>query len=583
MRFMPFINLKNKNSFILIALFFASIIVRYFLAKTNTFIYTYYDELIYLGISRSILDGQILVRNIPVDFRQFLYPLIISPASFINDPLLSYEAIKFINCIIMSSALFPAYLLAKKVTENKETAILIATLSILLPEMFLTTLVLSECLFYPLVLWLFYFIWEYMSCEKPKVLYFCVIIITVILLYFTKVLSLYFVPAIILMIFFEPVFKSKKRLGLIIVPFIIGIFYFFLTKYGLHYLNSISANDISFDKIKYMFYCVGIYCIYIVFAFFMFPLVAPIIEFKNLSLKLRQYIILNFITLLTACFVISTTVLLLEEYPNAIMRIHLRYLFPMLIPFLIVFLKISAMEIINLKAFIYTGIAFAVLSVIFIVIPPSGDSIIDSILTSLMTQSQADNILNLNFHNISLKVSNFDIFKNVMILFFIFGSLKIKKHYFSKLFLTVIVVLFIINNFIIYSVGAKRVLGQNSVKAQAIKLSTALNNQKSGILLVSKSVISDKIMETYLNKPYYLVLEQNFREDYNLENLPAVSLERGEIYEKTFYMEGINRIFANITYVILGKDTEILDLDNFKYRDITPEEVTEYRLLEVTK
>lgn len=583
MTFMPFINLKSNSKLILSVIFIVSILVRYLLSRGNHFIHTYYDELIYINLARSLLGGETLVRSVPVFFMQVLYPLIISPLSFIKDPLISYEAIKLINCIIMSSVIFPSYLLAKKVIGDERQAILVGLLSVLMPEMFLTVLVLSECLFYPLVIWMLYFIWEYLSCEKSKIPYLLLILIVGILLYFTKIVSLYFVPAIIVLILLEPVLKSKKHITLIAFSLVIAIFSFVLIKYGTHYLSSINLAHISLDKVKYIFYCVGIYTVYITFALLLFPIITPIIEFKNLSSKLKKFIVINFTILLFACFVVSATVLLLEEYPKALMRIHLRYMFPMLIPFLIIFLKIHSSGIVNKKAVIYTGVSFAVLSVLFIAIPPSGDSIADSALISHISQSQANSILNFDNGRIALKISNFDIFKNVIIAFFLLGSFYIRSSYFPKFFVISLTVIFIINNFISYDVDFKKVSGQDDIVSQAITVSSHLSGRD--ILLISQSVISDKIMETYLNKPYYLVLEQNFKESFHgdFSELPAVSIQRGKIYEETVYIEGINRVSANINYVILGKDTQIPNFGSLKYRDITPDKVTEFRLLEVLK
>jgi Dolichyl-phosphate-mannose-protein mannosyltransferase len=109
------------------------------------------DELIYTDLARSFgSSGHFLVRGEP--FRAWtygpLYPVLISPA-FALPSVAAFAVVKAINCVAISLAAIPVYLLARRVV-NREPALLAASLAVLLPSLAYSTRVMTESVAYPL-------------------------------------------------------------------------------------------------------------------------------------------------------------------------------------------------------------------------------------------------------------------------------------------------------------------------------------------------------------------------------------------------------------------------------------------------
>jgi hypothetical protein len=114
------------------------------------------DEALYANIARSIAGGfGVTLRNQPVTYTSLLYPLLIAPA-YLLDAGRQFRAIQLINCVVMNLAVFPAYGIAKSVTGDRRRALFIAAAALLLPDMVLTTRIMTEALTYPLFLLVVY-------------------------------------------------------------------------------------------------------------------------------------------------------------------------------------------------------------------------------------------------------------------------------------------------------------------------------------------------------------------------------------------------------------------------------------------
>lgn len=115
----------------------------------------YGDEIQYWDMALAIHRGVFSLSEFN-NYPPFLYPLLISPAFYFY-PLNAYTAVKTLNSFYFTSALFPAYLLLRKFFDRKRS--LIFGLVILLnPAQFVfPRQILSENVFYPLLLWTLYF------------------------------------------------------------------------------------------------------------------------------------------------------------------------------------------------------------------------------------------------------------------------------------------------------------------------------------------------------------------------------------------------------------------------------------------
>lgn len=112
------------------------------------------DELIYSELARSVgSSGNFLVRDVPFSAWTFspLYVLLVTPAFLVGSLADAYLLAKAINCIVMSFAAVPAYLLALRVVERR-LALVAASFALLLPAMAFSSRVMTESAFYPVFL-----------------------------------------------------------------------------------------------------------------------------------------------------------------------------------------------------------------------------------------------------------------------------------------------------------------------------------------------------------------------------------------------------------------------------------------------
>jgi Dolichyl-phosphate-mannose-protein mannosyltransferase len=134
----------------LVALSFA---IRAWLARGMVAPFVMVDELIYSELAKSFAaGGSFAVRDVPTGGYGVLYPVAISPAYALFDRVPdAYAAIKTINSLLMSLAVVPAYLIARRVLD-RGLALLAAALAVAVPSLAYTGTVMTENLFYPLAL-----------------------------------------------------------------------------------------------------------------------------------------------------------------------------------------------------------------------------------------------------------------------------------------------------------------------------------------------------------------------------------------------------------------------------------------------
>jgi hypothetical protein len=109
------------------------------------------DELIYSELSKSFAaTGHFDVRGVASNGYGFVYPILIAPAwrLYSNVPQ-AYGAAKAINAIAMSLTAVPAYFLARRVVEPG-LALATALLSVLVPSMLYSQMLMTENAFYPI-------------------------------------------------------------------------------------------------------------------------------------------------------------------------------------------------------------------------------------------------------------------------------------------------------------------------------------------------------------------------------------------------------------------------------------------------
>jgi len=106
------------------------------------------DELIYSELGRSALSGP-AIRGVPTSGYGFGYPLAIAPAYALFDNLVAaFTAVKVTNAFVMSLVAIPVYFTARTIMATR-WALVAAALSVAVPAMAYTSVVMTESAFYP--------------------------------------------------------------------------------------------------------------------------------------------------------------------------------------------------------------------------------------------------------------------------------------------------------------------------------------------------------------------------------------------------------------------------------------------------
>lgn len=136
-------------------LFVLSSVVRFCLADFPKCIGVLPDEIRYLNLAASLFnEGQLVERGGFSSFQKILYSLALSPAFLADDPLLRVRLIALLNSIYVSSAVFPALLLARRLFTSRTPVIICLLFTLVMPDMCYSMTFLSECIYLPLALWL---------------------------------------------------------------------------------------------------------------------------------------------------------------------------------------------------------------------------------------------------------------------------------------------------------------------------------------------------------------------------------------------------------------------------------------------
>lgn len=117
------------------------------------------DEVLYSELARSIAGGERpSIRGLPSFGWGELYPTLIAPAWVVfDDPVRAYHAALAINAFVMSLAAVPAYFLAR-LFVSRGHSLVVALMTVIVPSMAYTGVVMTENAFYPAFLLAVYLI-----------------------------------------------------------------------------------------------------------------------------------------------------------------------------------------------------------------------------------------------------------------------------------------------------------------------------------------------------------------------------------------------------------------------------------------
>lgn len=152
---------------IVVSIFLISVLFRGALASSLGEYTVFGDEFLHTKLAQSIANGQgLVIRGASYKYSECLYSLVISPAFMLTENTeASHKFILWMNALLMSSAVFPIYFVAKKFLKHRNHVLLVTTWGLLIGEMNYSLQVMQENLNYPLMMW-FFFAFSYIVLEK---------------------------------------------------------------------------------------------------------------------------------------------------------------------------------------------------------------------------------------------------------------------------------------------------------------------------------------------------------------------------------------------------------------------------------
>ena len=199
---------------VLLLLFVISATLRFFISlNVSNGPVVYIDEGLYVNLARGLaFDHELTYRAMPTSYVYLSYPIALIPLLLVLPASVNlYRAIQLYNALLMASAIFPAYLFARRTKLDRRDAYLSALFLALLPDMALSAYLISEALLYPLFMWLAYFGWRAIERDVPPLGSLLACAALTALLYFTKPGYIVFGTVLLLLLLVRSLRSRSKR------------------------------------------------------------------------------------------------------------------------------------------------------------------------------------------------------------------------------------------------------------------------------------------------------------------------------------------------------------------------------------
>lgn len=372
----------NSEYIIICGLFIISIIFRFTISNFPKIISIYPDELRYTGIAKNLIHGNGLkIGLLETDYQKILYSLFIAPAYLFKGATTQNVIITLLNSIYMSAAVFPIYFLCKEVKLTKTSIWGVELLFLVFSDMIYTMTYMSEVIYMPLLMLAIYMTYKIINIPYSKKRVYMSIMTGVVyyFLYLCKEIALGLLIAFVLteMMYMLKNRSNWKRESIVVfavaIPFII---LFLLAKFTFFYGMGNSYNQMGITAILssynlyYLFYSALYYALCFLIAAGVFPVILPALGYKAYDKEVRKFTLFIFLMAIVSVGVVAYTISVREDLGKIAPRQHLRYIYPIVFPFLIVMLKGCDSNKDNskkksLKDLVYIFIIFAILLFFF--------------------------------------------------------------------------------------------------------------------------------------------------------------------------------------------------------------------------
>ena len=393
--------LKQRiNDKIIIMLLYLAACFLYMLvaSKMSVPVHLEVDEELYLAMAKSFHYEHNFQKAFEyLNYNCVLYSMLISLAYFWFTPEHIMTIVRFINVIVMCSAVFPVYLLAYDILHSKKKALIVGGFVLLIPDMVDSVYAMQEILCFPLLMWYFWCVYRDLKKPTGQINAWCVAaVILSVLLFFTKTNMMVILPAYILCSFWKP---ERKRVKKTFFIFALGAVLVFLGMQGISFLNGWHTGSNHYAKQilalfpitgkTFISLCSGL-VFYIVFFLLntgILPVTIPYMNRKFYSQMDRRFLLYVTTGLLLMILEIVGTIFLTEESGNLYPHKYLfRYFFGFGVPYIILFLKQEKNDSISAKKLfpIYLFVACYMIGYYFILGNGGSTAIMDSHINVLI-------------------------------------------------------------------------------------------------------------------------------------------------------------------------------------------------------
>ncbi len=351
--------MREKKGWIWIGILYVLAVLLYTFAVSNMTVpvHLLLDEDLYLSLAKSFHHTGSFQKG----YRYFgydcvLYPMLLSVAYFFYRPQTILFTLRLLNVLVMCSAVFPVYLLAKRMLPAKK-AVMVCAFSLLIPDMIDTCYLMQEVLFYPVLMWCFYFVYRDLEEGKTRNRYCAAAALTLSAAFFVKTNGIVLIAAYCLLLLWAH--RENKKRGIGKCLFVAGVWCVLtaLVKTGVWFANGGNQGEnhyasqllrllpIRSETVVTAGSGLLYYAVFFLLCTGVLPVVFPLLYRKNFSQTGRQFLGFCHTAILLMIAETVVTVLLPEETGNLLpLKFLFRYFFGFGIPLLIFLLQIRGAQ-----------------------------------------------------------------------------------------------------------------------------------------------------------------------------------------------------------------------------------------------
>ncbi len=351
---------KNIRLRFVIVLFIALTAVNFLFADYVKRLDVYNDEYFYLNIAGNIFRGEgAVIDGTNLSFEKVLYSFVLAPFYIIKDAALRVKMISLLNCLMMSSSLFPVWLISRKIGLSRNNTFWALIITCVFPELSMSMSFMAENLFFPLVLLFMYFL--LVNWQSPTKRNGIILGVLGFLCYFCKES---FLAIFVSCVGFEIVFpvisywtrgKSERKSlkSFYCKNRFINLMFFCVTFAALSivlkllmfhgaegsYQVKSAASFFESYRIWYAVYAAVYYIAGLMISALILPFVYPIIRYKDIGENAQRLFCFTVMSVLAMTAVVVYMITIYEDYGMSTPRVHTRYFSDMILILFIVFLK----------------------------------------------------------------------------------------------------------------------------------------------------------------------------------------------------------------------------------------------------